>query len=386
MTDNNINDDNDTSKKGHIHYFNKGDDWLKKEFKEQDNVLDPFLTKGTALLSGEPKIGKSWLCLGWCKELALMEEISLYYSFEDPEHRLNRRLKKSGCLEPEIRNYIYSCAGVSAGLSEVNEMFAENLRLTIEELKPRLVIIDTLSHVKSLGREDYAKVQKWCKMFSPIAHDNDCAIVFVHHDRKNTGGNQFMDAHGSIAYTGSMDTLLSLKSAGGSTKDTILSVTGKDVSLNRPIRLTWQEDTCLFTMDDNALTSELGSTQKAVLNIVRLMCDFEFRGDIAQNYQLMGMCEHAGKMICQAEILNILNYMIDCRINETGDCSLFTDADDMGLPANKKSHYTKQEISRACGKLVGKSFLIPCPTEGNSKYYRPNQHALHLSLNDKAEF
>ena len=385
MTNHNINDDNVTSKKGHLHFFNRGDDWLKKEFKEPDQVIDGLVPPGTALFFGEPKIGKSWICLGWCKELALMEEKSLYYSFEDPEYRLNSRLQKSGCLEPGVRNFIYACAGVTAGLTEVNEKFAQNLELTIKEVKPRLVVIDTLSHIKAIGKEEYAKVQKWCKMFTPIAHDNDCAIVFVHHDRKTAGANQFMDAHGSIAYTGSMDTLLSVKRAGSNTKDVMLSVTGKDISLNRPVRLTWNEDTFLFSLDDNALTSELGTTQKAVLNVVRLMCDYDWHGDYAQNYELGGYVEFASKMICQSEILEVLNIMIETR--DEPDNVFSRDAKLVEIPANKKSPYTKQEVSRACGKLVSKGFLLPrTSVESNSKYYRHNDHALHLSYNDKQEF
>lgn len=382
MKDYIINDANVPSKKGHLHYFNKGDDWLKKEFRDPDHVIDHILPQGTALFFGEPKIGKSWVCLGWCKQLALLGETSLYYSFEDPEHRLNNRLQKSGCLEPSVRNYIYSCAGVSAGLTEVNERFAENLKLTIEEVKPRLVIIDTLSHVKSLGREDYVKVQKWCKMFSPIAHDNSCAIVFVHHDRKSTGTNQFMDAHGSIAYTGSMDTLLSVKRAGSNTKDIMLSVTGKDIAISRPVRLTWNEDTCLFSMDDNSLTSELGSTQKAVLTIMRMWCDLEYNLDIRQNYQLMGICEYPNR-ISQSELLTLMNTIVNQTMN--GEPCGGEILSQLGLPF-RKSKFTKQEISRAIGKLHIKGFVKHCTSEGNTKYYAQNDHALHLSYNDKSEF
>jgi KaiC/GvpD/RAD55 family RecA-like ATPase len=388
MANDNSNDDNVTSKKGHLALFRTGDEWEEMEFEEPEFVIDHILPIGTGLVFGKPKLGKSYLCLSWAKQLIEQDELVLYYSLEDPDWRMRHRLRETGIQKLSNRNNLYSMAGVSCGFDEQNDVFARNLAELVKEKKPRLVIIDTMTKVKNIGREEYAKVVKWCGMFSPIAHDNKCAIIFVHHDNKQESGNPFMDAHGSIGYAGSMDTLISVKSAGSNTMDIMLNVAGKDITLNRPIRLTCDEKNFAFIMDDNALMHDLGSTQRAVLTGVRLMCDDSFRPDIQQNYDLMDMCEYRGK-ICQAEILNILNCITREYKEEIGGVEYSNDSDrtQLGLPL-KKSDYTKQEISRACGKLLNKGYLVLCSSEedNRSKYYRHNPYAVHLSLNDKAEF
>jgi len=392
MSDNNINDANVPSKKGHLQLLRTGDEWEELEFQEAEFVIDHILPVGTTLLFGKPKLGKSYLCLTWAKQVMSQDELVVYYSLEDPDMRMKKRLRQTGCLEPSIRNNLHSMAGVSVGFSEVNEVFARNLAELVKDLKPRLVIVDTMSKVKAIGREEYSKVVKWCGMFSPIAHDNNCAIIFVHHDTKNESGNPFMDAHGSIGYAGSMDTLISAKSAGSNTKDIMLNITGKDIALDRPLRLTCDEQNFSFIMDDNVLMHDLGTTQKAVLTAIRLWCDESFNMSIRQDFQHMGMCEHPD-MISQVEILKLLNYVVTpsnnnpevTEILERFPMSYVMDyAEELGL-SKKTSKYTKQEISRACGKLLNKGYLILCEFENDnrSKYYRHNPYAIHLSYAER---
>jgi RecA-family ATPase len=76
-----------------------------------DLVLEPVkwavpgvLPEGVTILAGKPKMGKSWLALGWCVGVAaggcVLGKIgverggSLYLGLEDNKRRLQRRLKK----------------------------------------------------------------------------------------------------------------------------------------------------------------------------------------------------------------------------------------------------------------------------------------------------
>lgn len=379
MTNHNINDDNDTSKKGHLPYFLNGNEWVKKKFPPVEFVLDHILPVGTALLSGRPKLGKSWLALTWIKQVALQGEIAICYSFEDSEQRLHKRLELCGLLDEQVREYVYSCAGVSAGLSEANEVFAKNLEQVIQQLQPRLVVVDTLGHIKNIGREDYAKVQRFCKQFSPIAHNNNCAIVFVTHDRKGASANHvFEDIHGSVAYTGSMDTLINLKQADNSSRDLMMNVTGKDITLNRPVRLSWKESPYHeFTMEDN-LVHELGTTQQAIFKAIRLWTDHDYRLDVRQNFELMGFCEYSDR-ISQTELSKLLNEIV----KHFQEFAL----DELSMPYREGGEYTKQEISRACGKLIQKGYIVRVENEGGkSKYYRHNPAFINLGYNDKNSF
>ena len=67
MANDNLNDDNVTSQKGHLALFRTGDEWEELEIEEPEFVIDHILPVGTALLFGKPKLGKSYLCLGWAK-------------------------------------------------------------------------------------------------------------------------------------------------------------------------------------------------------------------------------------------------------------------------------------------------------------------------------
>lgn len=390
MSHDNSNDDNVTSLKRHLALFRTGDEWDELEVEEPEFVIDHVLPVGTALVFGKPKLGKSYLVLGWAKQIIEQDEKVVYYGLEDPDGRMKARLRETKISQNiSQRNNFFGLAGVSCGFDEQNTVFAKNLEGLVKEIKPRMVIVDTMSKVKNLGREEYAKVVKWCHMFTPIAHENNCAIVFVHHDNKQESGNPFMDAHGSIGYAGSMDTLISVKSAGSNTMDIMMNVTGKDIKLNRPIRLTCDEKNFAFIMDDNALMHDLGSTQKAVLTAIRLWCDDTFNMSIRQDFQLMDMCEH-DNMINQAEIVRVLNHIVmTCNYEPTEEEKAHgvvstNYAEQLGLP-KKTSNYTKQEVSRACGKLVNKGYLVTCESEDDnrSKYYRHNKYAVHLSYDDK---
>ena len=90
-----------------------------KDLPPTQYVIRKLLPQGLALLSGSPKVGKSWLTLDWCVKIAKGEKIwdfptvkgtTLYLSLEDTESRLQERLLTVTEDAPSNVHFATSCS------------------------------------------------------------------------------------------------------------------------------------------------------------------------------------------------------------------------------------------------------------------------------------
>ena len=91
----------------------------------------------------------------------------------------------------------------------------EKLQSLITSFRPMLVIIDPLIRCLTIrNTSDYAEVSEALDPYISLARRFKIHIMFVHHANKHGGefGNEVM---GSQAMTGGVDTIISLKNAGG---------------------------------------------------------------------------------------------------------------------------------------------------------------------------
>jgi DNA repair protein RadA/Sms len=101
---------------------------------ELDRILGGGMVAGSLiLLGGEPGVGKSTLALQLA--LALREEFVLYVSGEESEEQISLRAKRLGKSNPSC--YIYS------------ETDLENIIIQAENIKPRLIIIDSIQTIRT---------------------------------------------------------------------------------------------------------------------------------------------------------------------------------------------------------------------------------------------
>ena len=222
-------------------------DLLRQEFKPVQWAIRDILPEGVSIISGDPKIGKSFLVYQMCLAIATGSPIwygkaaetlgdSLYLSLEDNDRRLRRRLDKLLLAfpgkSPDRLHYSTEWPRAEAGVAAI----AEWLR---EHPKCRLVVIDTISAFRDSdpGRKSaYAHDYAVGEMLKPLAREFSCAIVLVMHNRKLAAGDVMHKVSGTQGMTGSVDNVLILERTRGDS-DAILHVDGRDIEQQQELAL-----------------------------------------------------------------------------------------------------------------------------------------------------
>lgn len=213
---------------------------LAKEFPEPRWVVDTLLTEGLTILSGGPKMGKSWMALSIGISIALETKVFdqlntqagtvLYLALEDNFRRLQTRCRKLLKEEqaPNARLIFRDTFKKmdAQGIKDLQELLEKNPEIN-------LVIIDTWGRAKpsTNGKAaNYETETQYLGALQRIAVDKAISILVLHHTRKGTGNSEdaFDDVLGSTAITGVADTNLILikdRSTGTAT----LRMTGRDI-------------------------------------------------------------------------------------------------------------------------------------------------------------
>lgn len=171
---------------------------LKKEFKRPPFIVQDIMTAGLVLLAAPPKTGKSYLaidlacCIAEGKPfwgLRTEQGSVLYCDMEGAEWRTQIRLpavgRSSGTDCPKALSIVYrNVAPVDAGLIEQLTSWIDSAE------NPRLIILDTLAHVKgrvSRGEDAYTADTRFMKPLHDLAIAKGIAILAITHTRKANG-------------------------------------------------------------------------------------------------------------------------------------------------------------------------------------------------------
>jgi DNA-binding transcriptional ArsR family regulator len=183
-------------------------------------LLEGLIWDGLTMIVAKPKAGKSWIMLQAAVHVAGGPGIEgvtaldhgpvLYGAFEEPAARTMARLRK---LAPEgdwAKNlhFVYDALPLMGG-------GAEQLRALVEQLRPRMVVLDTLTALIKGGgkresdvfRSQYAEVS----VVRKIAEDFHTAVVLVHHARKGMADTAIESVAGTGGIAAAVDTLWCLK-------------------------------------------------------------------------------------------------------------------------------------------------------------------------------
>ena len=194
------------------------DDLNSKEYTRPPFIVDGFLCAGLTLLAAPPKTGKSFLSLDlaccvaegkpfW--SFATVQGDVLYCDLEGTQWRTQERLpavgrkSKNDC--PRSLSMVYNVQPVDAGLIEQLTNWVESVE------KPRLIIIDTLAHVKgkvARGEDAYTADTRFMKPLHDLAIEKNIAILAITHTRKANGfvlDDPFDAVIGSTAQYGNSD-------------------------------------------------------------------------------------------------------------------------------------------------------------------------------------
>ena len=211
-------------------------------------LIDGILSNGLAILSGDSKIGKSWMVLWLCLKISQGEPVwglptaktdVIYLALEDNDWRIQQRMQDLVDIPPDNLHFGFSCGKLGAELEgQIKGVLEDNPNTG-------LLFIDTLQMVRdnvSSRVNAYAQDYKDLSALKKIADDHKMCIFLVHHNRKeHDGSNVFNDMTGSTGIAGVADTCMVLRKEDRFGNDAVLSITGRDIEEKR-LKLTMRKN------------------------------------------------------------------------------------------------------------------------------------------------
>jgi RecA-family ATPase len=218
----------------------KASDLQRSEFDEPKFIIPGLVPEGITLLSGTPKIGKSWMLLGFgvavstggtvFSDISCNKATVLYLALEDTPRRLQSRLRMVMGWEPFPEDLFLECEWnrFPVGIKQLDQFLEKHPEV-------KLVMIDTLEMVRPPRRSNpYEDDYRALSGLRTLASTHRCAFVVVHHNRKTsttidgTEIDPLERVSGTMGLTGSVDTILVLSRFRGTGMGT-LNVMGRDV-------------------------------------------------------------------------------------------------------------------------------------------------------------
>lgn len=209
---------------------------LEYEFPVQEWYITGFITDGLTLISGAPKIGKSWMVLSIAMELSVggrvfdaieVDETEvLYLALEDTPRRLKDRLIK---IEAEKTTKLHIECSLDAWEGDIIKCLEYYLDKYPEI---EVIIIDPLGKIRKDSEENsYQKSYKELEPIKTLADKKGISIVLIHHTRKGNGNiptDKIDDILGSRALSAACDTLIMIERHPNSSQGAVY-IRGRDV-------------------------------------------------------------------------------------------------------------------------------------------------------------
>lgn len=263
-------------------------------------IIEGLLSTGLTILSGDSKIGKSWMMLWMAIKICKGESIwgmpvskseVVYLTLEDTAYRIQSRMQELTDEPPQGLHFGFSC-GVIGGMLE-----DEIIQMMKDFPNTKVLIIDTLQMVRnnaSSSSNMYAKDYKDLSSLKKLADRFSICICAVHHTKKEKNPqNVFDDANGSKAMNGASDTFMVLSKESRFDDTAILSITGRDV-IERQLKLKMEGNIWTVTDEINAPEIKRQRAPAFVNNLAAFMLENSFfRGTMTELLSQMGDTETA---------------------------------------------------------------------------------------------
>jgi hypothetical protein len=218
-------------------------------------VADLVPEEGLTLVIGKPKVRKSWLvhataldCAAGTRALGRYQTRKcavLFLGLEDHERRLQARQLKLLAGKPAPSNLIYGydCPAGSACLTTLAAWLDQHPDVGLVCLDPFARVRGPSDGRRNAFQQDYADFAA----LAAFANQRRIALVVVHHARKATADDPLDRINGTMAVPAAADTIMVLTPDRGTTTAT-LSITGKDIENDGDLALSWDADTCRWTV------------------------------------------------------------------------------------------------------------------------------------------
>jgi hypothetical protein len=211
--------------------------WLdEQEFPPLGYAIPGVIPEGFTILSGAPKVGKSWAILDLCLAVAsggralghLQVDRSpvMYLALEDGHRRLQDRIRQILPGEPIPTDFHYLTTAQPSRIIDTIRGWMTRRPDT------RLIVLDTLGRVMpqaQAGETTYQRDYRVGTALKAVADDHPgLAVVVVHHTRKAYAADFVEAASGTFGIAGSADTVITLTRARHEDL-AVIAVTGRDV-------------------------------------------------------------------------------------------------------------------------------------------------------------
>ena len=250
------------------------EDLQNRTYEPTHFLVDELIPEGLHILAGAPKIGKSWLALWLCLcvsqgqplwNFAITQGEALYLSLEDSFQRIQTRLFDLTEDAPPTLHFAIMADTLKRGLEQQIEQF-----LT-EHSDTKLVVIDTLQHVRSAGSDSnnlYANDYHDIGILKQLADRRHIAILLIHHLRKLHDDDPMNMISGSTGLSGAADSTFVLQKSSRLANIASLHCTGRDIA-DRTLKLEFGEEDHVWKLLEDSKTCT-GAAKISALQLVHL--------------------------------------------------------------------------------------------------------------------
>lgn len=184
---------------------------MNTPMKKQRFIVDRMIYPGIHILSGDPKIGKSWMMLDMCLAVAKGEDFLgrkteqgqvVYMALEDTFVSLQSRMYELTDEPSENLFFTLLANSIGSGLEED----LQECKKMFPDLK--MIVIDTLQKIRNNIDTKYGADYQELSILKSIADHLGVAIVLVHHNRKARDSNPNNLISGTNGIAGCADGLL----------------------------------------------------------------------------------------------------------------------------------------------------------------------------------
>lgn len=252
---------------------------LTTEWQAPEFVVVNLVPVGLLILSGKPKVGKSWLVLQLCKAVAggleFMGEKTrqgkvLYLALEDTPARLKDRMLKQGWKsDSDLPCDFLTVGDFKDQIGDFRKGGAEILAHTIQSEGYKLVVIDTFSRTVFTNQLEQHEMSAILEPLQTMAHRCGCALVIIDHMAKNAGVSEdpVIDIYGSVAKGATLDTAIGLYRKRGS-DEAKLVIDGRDIDGMRSLAIHFDSLVGSWVYDGDAFTVKTTERRKQIMGVI----------------------------------------------------------------------------------------------------------------------
>ena len=215
-----------------------GEYLMSQPLEELNFIVAGLIPQGLHILAGSVKVGKSWLVLWMCLQIAKGETVwnyetkqgtTLYLCLEDSLGRIQNRLFDITDDAPNNIHFATLAESIDNGLTEQIENFL------ILHTDTNLIVIDTLQKVRGVQKDSnqYANDYREIGSLKSLADKHSIAIILVHHMRKMEDDDPMNMISGTTGITGVVDSSFALVVDKQNPKKAVLHCKGRDIDYRK---------------------------------------------------------------------------------------------------------------------------------------------------------